>query len=59
MSRRILGSHFNSQGKPKRGYTSERVAKREAARFGMSHYRCDVCDRFHLTKGDDGGGRGN
>lgn len=53
MSRRILGSHFNSEGKPKRGYASENVAKREAARFGMSHYRCDVCDKFHLTSGGE------
>ena len=47
--RRIVGSHFNRQGKPKRGYAKEEVAKAEAARFGMSYYRCDVCDRFHLT----------
>ena len=46
---RIVGSHFNSQGKPKRGYVSEDVAKREAARFGMTYYRCDVCNRFHLA----------
>ena len=47
--RRIVGSHFNKQGRPKRGYTKEEVAKAEAARFGMTYYRCDVCDRFHLT----------
>jgi hypothetical protein len=47
--RRIVGSHFNRQGKPKRGYAKEEVAKAEAARFGMTYYRCDVCDRFHLT----------
>jgi hypothetical protein len=47
--RRIVGSHFNKQGKPKRGYTKEEVAKAEAARLGMNYYRCDVCDRFHLT----------
>ena len=47
--RRLVGSHFNKQGKPKRGYTKEEVAKAEAARFGMTYYRCDVCDRFHLT----------
>ena len=47
--RRIVGSHFNKQGKPKRAYTKEEVAKAEAARFGMTYYRCDVCDRFHLT----------
>ena len=49
MARRIVGSHFNKDGRPKRGYVSEDVAKREAARFGLSYYRCDVCDRFHLT----------
>ena len=47
--RRIVGSHFNKDGKPKRGYKSETVAKQEAARFGMTYYRCDVCDRFHLS----------
>ena len=49
MARRIIGSHFNKDGSPKRGYTSEEVAKREAARFGKSYYRCDFCDRFHLA----------
>ena len=44
-------------GKPKRGYSSERTAKQEAARFGMTYYRCDFCDRFHLTKADEAGGR--
>jgi hypothetical protein len=47
--RRIVGSHFNRQGKPKRGYIKEEVAKAEAARFGMTYYRCDVCEKFHLT----------
>ena len=47
--RRIVGSHFNKDGKPKRGYTSESVAKQEAARFRMTYYRCDVCDRYHLS----------
>jgi hypothetical protein len=47
--RRIVGSHFNRQGKPKRGYAKEEVAKAEAARFGMTYYRCDVCEKFHLT----------
>ena len=47
--RRIVGSHFNRDGKPKRGYAKEEVAKAEAARFGMSYYRCDVCDQFHLA----------
>lgn len=49
VERRIVGSHFNKQGRPKRGYVKEEVAKAEAARFGMTYYRCDVCDRFHLT----------
>jgi hypothetical protein len=47
--RRLVPSHFNKDGKPKRGYVSEEVAKAEAARFGMTYYRCDVCDRFHLA----------
>ena len=36
-------------GKPKRGYEHERVAKQEAARFGKTYYRCEVCDKFHLA----------
>jgi hypothetical protein len=47
--RRLVGSHFNKDGRPKRGYVKEEVAKAEAARFGMTYYRCDVCDRFHLA----------
>ena len=43
--KRIVGSHFNKDGKPKRGYVDEEVAKAEAARFGMAYYRCDVNPR--------------
>ena len=49
MPKRIVPTHFNKDGKPKRGYVQESTAKREAARFGMTYYRCDVCDRFHLA----------
>jgi hypothetical protein len=56
---RIVGSHFRADGKPKTGYVKEDVARREAARLGMTHYRCDFCDRFHLASGPGGrGGRG-
>jgi hypothetical protein len=47
--RRIVGSHFRKDGKPKTAYKSEAVARAEAARLGMHYYRCDFCDRFHLT----------
>jgi hypothetical protein len=47
--RRIVGSHFNKDGKPKTAYESETVARQEAERLGMTYYRCDVCDRFHLA----------
>jgi hypothetical protein len=47
--RRIVGSHFNKDGKPKTTYESETVARQEAERLGMTYYRCDVCDRFHLA----------
>ena len=43
------GQPLQQHGKPKRGYVKEEVAKAEAARFGMTYYRCDVCDRFHLA----------
>lgn len=55
MGDRIVGSHFNPSGKPKRGYSSESDARREAGRFGMTYYRCDVCNKFHLAR--DSGGR--
>ena len=56
--RRIVGSHFRADGKPKTGYVKERVAKTEAARLGMSYYRCDFCERFHLASPPGrGGGR--
>lgn len=48
--KRIVGSHFRADGRPKRGYPNERVAREEAARLGMTHYRCDFCDRWHLSK---------
>ena len=49
MPKRIVPSHFNKDGKPKRGYVKEEVARAEAARFGKTYYRCDFCDRFHLA----------
>jgi hypothetical protein len=49
VARRIVGSHFRKDGKPKTSYTSEAVARAEAARLGMSYYRCDFCNRFHQT----------
>jgi hypothetical protein len=51
VERRIVGSHFRKDGKPKTAYTSEAVARAEAARLGMSYYRCDFCNRFHLSSG--------
>jgi hypothetical protein len=48
-ARRIVPSHFNRDGKPKRGYSTEAVARAEADRLGMTYYRCDFCDRFHLA----------
>ncbi|HEX5894602.1 MAG TPA: hypothetical protein VFY33_07225 [Solirubrobacterales bacterium] len=50
--KRIVGSHFNKDGKPKRGYVQESVARQEATRLGMNYYRCDFCDRFHLASPD-------
>jgi hypothetical protein len=54
MAGRIVPTHFRADGKPKRGYTSERVAKTEAARLGMTHYRCDFCNRWHLASDKSG-----
>ena len=36
VAKRIVPSHFNKDGKPKRGYVKEEVARAEAARFGKS-----------------------
>lgn len=49
MAERLVPDHFNKDGKPKRGYSSEHVAKREAARFGKTYYRCEFCSKFHLA----------
>lgn len=49
MERRLVGEHFNPRGEPKRGYSSERTARQEAARFGKTYYRCSVCNKFHLA----------
>ena len=49
MVQRIVGEHFNAQGAPKRGYSSERKAREEAKRFGKTYYRCGVCGKFHLA----------
>ncbi|MGH2984740.1 MAG: hypothetical protein ACRDK5_10900 [Solirubrobacterales bacterium] len=54
MPKRIVPSHFNKDGKPKRGYVKEEVARAEAARLGMTYYRCDFCDRFHLASASEG-----
>jgi hypothetical protein len=48
-SPRIVGSHFRKDGRPKTAYNSEDVARAEAARLGMTYYRCDFCNRFHLA----------
>ena len=49
MARRIVPDHFRSDGKPKRAYPNEQIARAEAARLGMSFYRCDFCGRYHLA----------
>jgi len=49
MTRRIVPTHFNRDGRPKRGYDSESVARAEADRLGMRFYRCDVCGKYHLS----------
>jgi hypothetical protein len=47
--KRIVPSHFNKDGKPKRGYAREELARAEATRLGKTYYRCDFCNRFHLA----------
>ena len=49
MARRIVPDHFNSDGRPKRAYPDEQVARIEAQRLGMSYYRCDFCGKYHLA----------
>jgi len=50
VSERLVPSHFRSDGQPKRAYEREDVARAEAQRLGMSYYRCDFCDNYHLAK---------
>ncbi len=52
IARRIVPTHFRSDGKPKRAYPNEQIARIEAARLGMTFYRCDFCDRYHLASGE-------
>ena len=49
MARRIVGSHFRKDGLPKRAFTRESDARAEGIRLGMSHYRCDFCNKWHLA----------
>jgi hypothetical protein len=53
-AKRIVPAHFRADGKPKTAYTSESVARQEAARLGMTYYRCDFCNRFHLASRSSG-----
>jgi hypothetical protein len=49
VERRLVPTHFRADGQPKRAYESESVARAEAERLGMKHYRCDFCGKFHLA----------
>jgi hypothetical protein len=49
VTRRIVPTHFRSDGKPKRAYPNEQVARAEAQRLGMGFYRCDFCGKYHLA----------
>jgi hypothetical protein len=49
MGSRIVPSHFRADGRPKTGYDSKWVAADEAKRLGMTYYRCDFCNRYHLA----------
>ena len=49
MGSRIVPSHFRADGKPKTAYDSKWVAADEAKRLGMTYYRCDFCNRYHLA----------
>ena len=49
MARRIVPDHFNSDGRPKRAYPNEQVARAEAQRFGKTFYRCEFCGKYHLA----------
>lgn len=49
MGSRIVPSHFRADGRPKTAYESKWVAADEAKRLGMTYYRCDFCNRYHLA----------
>ena len=47
--RRIVPqSFYRADGKPKPRYESE-VAPGRGRPLGMTYYRCDFCNRFHLA----------
>jgi hypothetical protein len=41
-------AHVRADGTPKEAYESRKRAKVYARRYGLSHYRCPVCDAWHL-----------
>ena len=47
MGKRIVGEHFNRDGKPKRGYQASAWAKQEAARFGKTYQQC--CEVWRIA----------
>lgn len=45
---RLVGEHFNPEGKPKRRYVNKPAAQAQARRLGKKVYKCGVCHYFHI-----------
>jgi len=51
--RRLLGEHFNRDGRPKRGFPDYLTAYMVGIEHGLKAYECSVCGKWHLASAND------
>lgn len=49
MTRRVLGEHFNRDGRPKRAYPDYLTAYMLGQEYGLTAYECTFCGKWHLA----------
>jgi len=52
MTRRLLGEHFNRDGRPKRAYPDYLTAYMLGQEYGLTAYECTFCGKWHLASPD-------
>lgn len=45
---RIISEHFRADGKPKKTYSTRRLAEEAAIRCNKDCYRCGFCGGLHI-----------